>query len=68
MGFEVPSTKYAKTTCTNKTIGEGYNKVFQWMGENGYIQKEYYAFQIEIFYIDELAEELPVEILIPIKE
>lgn len=67
MGFTVPPAKYAKVTCTNKTIGEGYDKVLHWMGENGYIQKMYYAFQIEMYYLDELAEEEQVEILIPIK-
>ena len=67
MGFTVPHTTYAKVTCTNKTIGEGYDKIFHWMGEKGYIQKMYYAFQIEVFYLDEHAEEEQVEILIPIK-
>jgi predicted transcriptional regulator YdeE len=67
IGFAVPSSEYAKITCTNKTIGEGYNKIFQWMGENGYTQKRNDSFQIEVFYIDELAEEEQVELLIPIE-
>jgi predicted transcriptional regulator YdeE len=67
IGFTVPSSEYVKITCTNRTIGEGYNKVFRWLGENGYTQKGNNAFQIEVFYIDELAEEEQVELLIPIE-
>ncbi|WP_088101995.1 GyrI-like domain-containing protein [Halalkalibacter urbisdiaboli] len=67
IGFELPSTDYAKITCTNKTIGEGYNKVFQWMGDNGYIKKGNNAFQIEVYYIEERNVEEQVEILIPIE-
>jgi predicted transcriptional regulator YdeE len=67
IGFTVLSTEYAKITCTNRTIGEGYNEVFRWMGENGYTQKGNNAFQMEVYYIDELAEEEKVELLIPIE-
>lgn len=67
IGFTLPFSEYAKISCTNKTIGDGYNKIFDWIGENGYKQKSNNASQIEVFYIDELAEEELVEILIPIE-
>ncbi|WP_432359858.1 GyrI-like domain-containing protein [Sporosarcina sp. UB5] len=67
IGIKLPMTEYAKISCSNKTIGEGYSKLFTWMGENGYKQKWYdKSFPIEIFYLEEGAEEEVVEILIPI--
>ncbi|HEY4552138.1 MAG TPA: GyrI-like domain-containing protein [Bacillaceae bacterium] len=67
IGFTLPVTKYAKIQCSNKTIGEGYNHVFSWMQENGYKQKWLdRSCPIEIFYLEDNAEEEVVEILIPI--
>ncbi|MHA7966521.1 GyrI-like domain-containing protein [Paenibacillus sp. CAU 1782] len=68
IGFVLPATEYVKVLCTNKTIGEGYNKLFEWMKQNKYVHKWYDACQVEIFYIDEEADEEPVEILIPISK
>lgn len=68
IGFKLPMMNYAKISCSNKTIDQGYSKLFSWMGENGYKQKWYdKSFPIEIFYLDEGAEEEVVEILIPIQ-
>lgn len=68
IAFTLPSTEYVKISCTNKTIGEGYNKLFKWMKENQYEHKLYGACQIEIFYINDEADEEPAEILIPISK
>jgi len=68
IAFTLPNTEYVKVLCTNKTIGEGYNKLFEWMKENQYEHKFYGACQIEIFYINNEADEEPVEILIPISK
>lgn len=69
VGFTIPSMKYAKVSCSNKTIDKGYSKIFEWMNENGYSQKWYNkSFPIEIYYLEEGAEEEMVEILIPINE
>jgi predicted transcriptional regulator YdeE len=68
ISFTLPNTEYVKISCTNKTIGEGYNKLFEWLKENKYEHKFYGACQIEIFYIDDEADEEPVEILIPISK
>lgn len=67
MGLKLPLMKYAKISCSNKTIGQGYDKLFAWMGENGYKQKQNDSCSIEIFYFEEDAEEEVVEILIPIQ-
>lgn len=68
IGFTLPMTEYAKISCTNKTISQGYSKIFEWMGENGYKQKWYdKSFPIEIFYLEEGVDEEVVEILIPIQ-
>ncbi|WP_339249349.1 GyrI-like domain-containing protein [Sporosarcina sp. FSL W8-0480] len=67
MGIKLPLMKYAKISCSNKTIGQGYDKLFAWMGENGYKQKQNDSCSIEIFYFEEDAEEEVVEILIPIQ-
>ena len=68
IGFELPMMQYAKISCSNKTIDQGYSKIFTWMGENGFKQKWYdRSFPIEIFYLEEGAEEEVVEILIPIQ-
>ncbi|GIP18126.1 hypothetical protein J40TS1_37680 [Paenibacillus montaniterrae] len=66
IAFTLPDTEYVKVSCTNKTIGEGYNKLFDWMKQNRYEHKFYGACQIEIFYINDEVDEEPVEILIPI--
>lgn len=68
VGFAIPLMKYAKVSCSNKTIDKGYSKIFEWMGENGYSQKWYdKSFPIEIYYLEGAEEEI-VEILIPINE
>lgn len=67
VGFTIPNMKYAKVSCTNKTIDKGYRKIFKWMTVNGYNQKWYdKSFPIEIFYLGNGADEIMVEILIPI--
>ncbi len=69
VGFKVPTTKYAKVSCTNKTIDNGYNKVFEWMRENELKQKWFSSsFPIEIYYFEDNVEEEIVEILIPIHD
>jgi len=66
IGFKLPTTKYAKISCSNRTIGEGYSRIFQWIGENGYKQRSSGdSSSIEIFYIEGNGEE-KVELLIPI--
>lgn len=68
IGLKLPMCEYAKISCSNKTIDQGYSKIFAWMSENGYKQKWYdKSFPIEIFYLEEGAEEEVVEILIPIQ-
>ena len=63
IGFNIPMMEYAKISCSNKTIDQGYSKLFAWMSENGYKQKWYdKSFPIEIFYLDEGAEEEVVEL------
>ncbi|XEC92936.1 GyrI-like domain-containing protein [Paenibacillus tarimensis] len=67
IGFKLPSSKYAKISCSNHTIGEGYSRLFDWIGTNGYKQKSSSSSSpIEIFYFDGNPEER-VEILIPIE-
>lgn len=67
IGFKLSSTRYAKISCSNHTIGEGYSKIFEWIGANGYKQKSSSnSSPIEIFYFEEKPEE-KVEILIPIE-
>ena len=68
IGFTLPMMEYAKISCSNKTINQGYSKLFAWISENGYKQRGYdKSFPIEIFYLEEGAEEEVVEILIPIQ-
>lgn len=67
IGFTIPMAKYVKFTCTNQTIGKGYERIFQWIKENGYTQKGSDAFQVECFHLDEQAEEEQVDIFIPIQ-
>ncbi|MGN7388162.1 GyrI-like domain-containing protein [Sporosarcina sp. SAFN-015] len=68
IGFTLPLMDYAKISCSNKTIDQGYSKLFAWMGENGYKQKWYdKSFPMEVFYLEEGAEEEVVEILVPIQ-
>ncbi|OZB95026.1 GyrI-like domain-containing protein [Paenibacillus sp. XY044] len=67
IGFKLPIQDYAKISCTNKTIGEAYDIVFRWMNEQGYRQKFLdQSCPVEVYYLDEEAEEEQVEILIPI--
>ncbi|MCM3638072.1 GyrI-like domain-containing protein [Sporosarcina luteola] len=68
IGLKLPMMKYAKISCSNKTIDQGYSKLFAWMGENGYKPNLYdRSFPIEVFYLEENAEEEVVEILIPMQ-
>lgn len=68
IGLELPMMEYAKISCSNKTVDQGYSKLIAWMGENGYKKKLYErSFPIEIFYLEKNAEEEFVEILIPIQ-
>ncbi|ALS28516.1 GyrI-like domain-containing protein [Paenibacillus cisolokensis] len=64
--FTIPEHRYAMTTCTNKRIGEAYDQLFIWMKEMK-LEKLENAVSIEVFYIDEHLEEVPVELYIPIK-
>ena len=67
IGFELPMTKYAKICCSNNTISDGYAAVFSWMQQNGYKQKWFdHSCPLEIYYLEENAEEEKTEILIPI--
>jgi predicted transcriptional regulator YdeE len=65
VSFKLPGHTYAKVTCTNKTIRDGYGHVFDWIQKNGYKQLNG-ACSIEIFYIEE-ADEERVELLIPVE-
>ncbi len=68
IGFKLPLMDYAKISCSNKTIGEAYSRLFNWMGENGYKSKSFdYASPVEIFYINEVVDEELVEVLMPIQ-
>ena len=68
IGLTLPMMEYAKISCSNKTIDQGYSKLFTWMSENEYKQKWYdKSFPIEIFYLEEGAEEEVVEIFLPIQ-
>ncbi|QDP39474.1 GyrI-like domain-containing protein [Radiobacillus deserti] len=67
-GFTLPATKYAKISCSNNTIDEGYTKIFAWMDEKEYVQKWFhYSCPIEIYYLDENVDEEVAEILIPLE-
>jgi predicted transcriptional regulator YdeE len=67
IGFTLPVTKYAKISCSNQTMEQGYTKLNAWIHEKGFTQKGfYYACPIEIYYIDGNDEEV-AEILIPIE-
>ncbi|MGG3885652.1 GyrI-like domain-containing protein [Brevibacillus panacihumi] len=68
MGFSIPATRYAQVSCTNKTIEKGYDVLMSWMHQNGYRQKVFKAFQVEVYDIQETAEEESVKLLIPILE
>jgi predicted transcriptional regulator YdeE len=69
IGFKLPSINYAKINCTNKSIGEAYSKIFEWMNINGYKQKFLdNSCPIEIYFFVENVEEEDVEILIPIQD
>lgn len=68
IGFKLPSTRYAKISCSNHTIGEGYSKIFEWINANGYKQRNSSnSSAIEIYYIEENVNEEKVEILIPVE-
>ncbi|GGG71149.1 GyrI-like domain-containing protein [Paenibacillus radicis (ex Gao et al. 2016)] len=65
VSFKLPGHTYAKVTCTNKTIHDGYGHVFDWIQKNGHKQLNG-ACSIETFYIEE-AEEEKVELFIPVE-
>ncbi|WP_102028797.1 GyrI-like domain-containing protein [Salirhabdus sp. Marseille-P4669] len=68
IGFTLPVTRYAKISCSNQTIGEGYTKLVAWMNEKGYTEKRfYYSCPIEIYHNIESGSEEVVELLIPIE-
>ncbi|KMK78085.1 GyrI-like domain-containing protein [Alkalihalobacillus pseudalcaliphilus] len=65
--FELPETRYAKVSCSNLTIDEGYDTIFKWMEEKEMKQKYFfYSMPVELYYLDDNSEEFMVEILIPI--
>lgn len=69
LGFKVAFTDYAKISCSNKTVGEGYSKLFEWIQTQGHTQKSgYNSTPIEIYYFEDDVEEEVVELLIPIEE
>lgn len=69
MALNISLTKYAKISCSNKTIDKGYEKIFSWMKDNGYRQESLEkAFPIEVFYFEDNVEEEIVELFIPIIE
>lgn len=63
--FKLPGHTYARVTCTNKTIRDGYGAIFDWIQKNGHKQLNGVC-SIEIFYIED-AEEEKAEILIPVE-
>ncbi|MDQ6419043.1 GyrI-like domain-containing protein [Paenibacillus sp. LHD-117] len=64
----IPAHRYAMVACSNKRIGEGYEQLKTWMGEQR-LQKHDSAVSLELFYIDEQHwEEEPVELLIPLQD
>lgn len=65
VSFKLSGHTYAKVTCTNKTIREGYDHVFDWIQKHGYKQLNG-ACSIEVFFIEEAGEE-KVELLIPVE-
>ncbi|WP_274650234.1 GyrI-like domain-containing protein [Paenibacillus humicola] len=65
--FTVPERRYAMVPCTNERIGEGYEQLNVWMHEQRLAKRDK-AVSIEIFYVDEHLEEMPVELLIPIED
>ncbi|TMW70772.1 GyrI-like domain-containing protein [Alteribacter natronophilus] len=69
VGFKIPKAKYAKASCTTKSVSQGYEKVFAFMEENSLKQKWFAeSFPVEIYYFQEEGGEEPVEILIPLEE
>ena len=68
LGFNFPKTEYAKISCSNNTIDDGYTKIFEWINLKGYKQKNSSnSSAIEIFYYEDNVDEEKVEILIPIQ-
>ncbi len=66
--FTIPSHRYAVVACSNKRIGQGYDKLQSWMRMQK-LEKDEAAVSLELFYIDgQQLEEEPVELLIPLKE
>ncbi|MBP1989570.1 GyrI-like domain-containing protein [Paenibacillus eucommiae] len=68
LSINFPKTEYAKISCSNKTIGDGYSKIFEWINLKGYKQKNSSSSSaIEVFYYEDNVDEEKVEILIPIE-
>ncbi|RED63302.1 GyrI-like domain-containing protein [Cohnella lupini] len=63
--FKLPGHTYARVTCTNKTITDGYDAIFDWIQTNGHKQLNG-ACSIEIFYKKD-TEQGKAEILIPVE-
>jgi predicted transcriptional regulator YdeE len=68
IGFALPATDYAKARCTDKTIGEGHGRIFTWLEENDYVPRRQGAMGVEVYYVEDDADEEPVDILIPIRK
>jgi predicted transcriptional regulator YdeE len=67
-GFKIPKIKYARASCTNRTIDKAYTSLYRWINEKGFEQNRYESsFPIEIFYLSENPEDEKVEIYVPIK-
>ncbi|RST72744.1 AraC family transcriptional regulator [Siminovitchia acidinfaciens] len=67
ISFKLPMTRYAKISCSNKTMSEGYEAIFAWIRKNGHKQKWFdHSFPVEIYYLDEKAGEEAADIMIPI--
>ncbi|HET7579266.1 MAG TPA: effector binding domain-containing protein [Bacillales bacterium] len=67
IGFQLPSLTYAKINCTTRSIDKAYGKIFEWIHEHGYKQKFLdRSCPMEIYYLEDNAEEEDVEILIPV--
>jgi predicted transcriptional regulator YdeE len=65
--FNIPPQKYAKVTCTNTSIGEGYQKLNEYLNDQKLV-KEHNACTVEKFYVRDNGEPEVVELYIPIKE
>ncbi|PYZ97346.1 hypothetical protein CR205_01715 [Alteribacter lacisalsi] len=65
IGFTLPAHDYAVTACTNRTVGEGYKEVHEWIAcqERSWNRN---ACSIECYFNRE-SEDGKVEIYVPLK-